>query len=186
MWKSIDLYPVNYSNSVQNQTNLINCVVVSGPEEGNCFWSGREEPHLPGLGQNSSAQEDHSLLWAVLVLGLPFKLLLVLCCTGFTAGFTFTWLLYLQVCCFLPLLWNQFQDLRIWRQHLPHSVHIWCYWSSSQNPHIFYLGYNWPSEWPGMVSDDNRSADWNKHGHTFRLIYFLYIFVKIYLINACK
>lgn len=95
----------------------------------------------------------------------------------------------LQVCCFLPLLWDQFQDIRIWCQHLPHPVHLWRNWSSRQSPDVFCPGFHWPSKWPGLVSDYNRSSDWDKHCHTFRFILLLYFSLMIFIVtiwrNAC-
>lgn len=82
-------------------------------------------------------------------------------------------LLNLQVCCCFPVLWDQFQDLRLWRQYLPYSIHLWCHWSSCQSPHLLHCGPDWTAKWPGVVSNHNRISDWNKHIHSSRLNYFL-------------
>lgn len=89
-----------------------------------------------------------------------------------------TELLCLQVCCFLPVLRDQLQDLRFWRQHVPYTVLLWFNWSSRQNPHLLHPELDRSAEWPGLVSNHHRSSDWNKHSHTFRWPCFSELFIK--------
>lgn len=143
-------------------------VLVSGSAEGDGVRGGREEPLLPGSGQNAAAEEDHPLLRIVLVPNQTLTFDLPSCGPPSRCACVLTASLYLQVRRRLPVLRDQLQHLRFRRQHLPHTVHLRRHRSSRQNPDLLHPELDRPAEQPGVVSDDDGGSDWNKHGHTFR------------------
>ncbi len=59
---------------------LFDHMLVLDSGEGDSVWGCREEPLLPGSGQNTSAEKDHALLRVVLVPNHPLAFDCLTCC----------------------------------------------------------------------------------------------------------
>lgn len=85
----------------------------------------------------------------------------------------------LQVRSCLDVLWNQSEYQRIWFEHVSHTLHLRCHWSSCQADGLFLSQHHWSEEVPSWHAVTDRNLHRHKHLCSKRSFFFFYIFQKL-------